>query len=188
MGLRGGFCAAIGLAPEDRQYFTVNYRGKLYRLAGLPMMGWSLSPYYIYSLTAAFSRHVRRPDFAVTSQGPTRCATVSVTFVLGRLERLKDSWSGRVKTTHQLRRDLEWRAAVPNHSNGRSIYKPVETAYMHVVSSGYYGWGAVFNETAEAHGLCRHVLLHEDNMRWSTHVLANLTSRSPLLMMERRKP
>eukprot|EP00873_Tetraselmis_striata_P015600 jgi/Tetstr1/435864/TSEL_024752.t1 len=53
--------------------------------------------------------------------------------------RTKDSWSGRVK----------WWVTVPNHSNGRSIYKPVETAYMHVDSSGY-GWGAVLNETTEA--------------------------------------
>eukprot|EP00873_Tetraselmis_striata_P045019 jgi/Tetstr1/465283/TSEL_009984.t1 len=44
--------------------------------------------------------------------------------------RTKNSWSGRVKMTHQLRRNLEWWVAVPNHSNGRSIYKPaVETAY-----------------------------------------------------------
>eukprot|EP00873_Tetraselmis_striata_P036839 jgi/Tetstr1/457103/TSEL_043753.t1 len=41
--------------------------------------------------------------------------------------------------------------AVPNHSNGRSIYKPVEPAYMHVDSSGY-GWGAFRNETTEACG------------------------------------
>eukprot|EP00873_Tetraselmis_striata_P021831 jgi/Tetstr1/442095/TSEL_030254.t1 len=64
--------------------------------------------------------------------------------------RTKDSWSGRVKMTHeQLLRNLEWWMVVPNHSNGRSIYKPVETAYMHVDSSGY-GWGAVLNETTEA--------------------------------------
>eukprot|EP00873_Tetraselmis_striata_P020172 jgi/Tetstr1/440436/TSEL_028769.t1 len=44
--------------------------------------------------------------------------------------------------THQLRRELEWWLAVPSHSNGRSIYKPVETAYAHIDSSGY-GWGAV---------------------------------------------
>eukprot|EP00873_Tetraselmis_striata_P011479 jgi/Tetstr1/431743/TSEL_002232.t1 len=51
--------------------------------------------------------------------------------------RTKDSWSGRVKMTHyHLRRDLEWRVAVPSHSNGRSIYKAVETAYMHVYNSG----------------------------------------------------
>eukprot|EP00873_Tetraselmis_striata_P005724 jgi/Tetstr1/425988/TSEL_016337.t1 len=63
--------------------------------------------------------------------------------------RTKDSWSGRAKMTRQLRRDLEWWVAVLQHSNRRSIYKPVETAYMHVDSSGY-GWGAVLNETTEA--------------------------------------
>eukprot|EP00873_Tetraselmis_striata_P022283 jgi/Tetstr1/442547/TSEL_030645.t1 len=58
---------------RDRDYFTVNYRGKLYRrLAGLPM-GWSLSPYYFCSsLTTAFNRHLRRPDFAMTSQAVRR--------------------------------------------------------------------------------------------------------------------
>eukprot|EP00873_Tetraselmis_striata_P033315 jgi/Tetstr1/453579/TSEL_040547.t1 len=66
--------------------------------------------------------------------------------------RTKDSWSGRVKRTHQLRRDQEWWVAVPGHNNGRSIYKPVETtAYMHVDSCGYR-WGAVLNETTEERG------------------------------------
>eukprot|EP00873_Tetraselmis_striata_P021888 jgi/Tetstr1/442152/TSEL_030304.t1 len=60
--------------------------------------------------------------------------------------RTKDSWSGRIKMTHPLRYDLEWWVAVHGHSNGSCIYKPVETAYMHVDSSGY-GWGAVLSET-----------------------------------------
>eukprot|EP00873_Tetraselmis_striata_P013783 jgi/Tetstr1/434047/TSEL_023191.t1 len=115
-----------------------------------------------------------------------------------------------------LRRDLEWWVAVPNNSNGRSIYKPVEKAYMHVDSSGY-GWGAVLNETTEARGFWyagdrelhitykelkavryavltflselrgRQVLLREDNMG-VVRVLANLTSRcSPMLMTELRQ-
>eukprot|EP00873_Tetraselmis_striata_P029922 jgi/Tetstr1/450186/TSEL_037227.t1 len=52
---------------------------------------------------------------------PTRA---NVRFNLRELHdvlRTKDSWSERVKMTHQLRRDLEWWVAVPNHSNGRSI-------------------------------------------------------------------
>eukprot|EP00873_Tetraselmis_striata_P014980 jgi/Tetstr1/435244/TSEL_024163.t1 len=64
--------------------------------------------------------------------------------------RTKDSWSGRVKMTPQLRRDFEWWAAIPNHNNGGSIYKPVETAYLHVDRSGY-GWGVLY-ETTEARG------------------------------------
>eukprot|EP00873_Tetraselmis_striata_P008551 jgi/Tetstr1/428815/TSEL_018802.t1 len=162
-------------------------------------MGWSMSPYYLCSLTAAFNRHLRlRPDFAVTSQGVRRsklsmgqrqalrshflgcrmlpCRMLHFLFfassraqaytvrdrltsLLGRLGlsrhpdkgqwepvqrlehlgmeivsrsgraqilflaikparfylrelhdvlRTKDSWSGRVKNTRQLRRDLEW--------------------------------------------------------------------------------
>eukprot|EP00873_Tetraselmis_striata_P005698 jgi/Tetstr1/425962/TSEL_016312.t1 len=56
--------------------------------------------------------------------------------------------------THKVRRDFEWCAAVPNHSNGRSIYKPaVETAYMHVDSPGYIsGWSAILNESTDARG------------------------------------
>jgi hypothetical protein len=46
---------------------------------------------------------------------------------------------------HQLRRDLEWWRTVPDQHNDRSIYKPIETAYLHADSSGY-GWGAVLND------------------------------------------
>eukprot|EP00873_Tetraselmis_striata_P005325 jgi/Tetstr1/425589/TSEL_016010.t1 len=100
--------------------------------------------------------------------------------------RIKDSWSGRVKITHQLRRDLEWWVAIPNHSNGRSIYKPAERACMHVDISSY-GWGAVLNETTEARWFwSTYVPLDEDNMG-VVHVLANLTSLSPMLMTELRK-
>jgi hypothetical protein len=34
---------------------------------------------------------------------------------------------------------------MPDLHNGRSIYKPIETAYLHASSIGY-GWGAVLNE------------------------------------------
>jgi hypothetical protein len=34
---------------------------------------------------------------------------------------------------------------VPNQNNGRSIYKPIETAYLYA-DSGDYGWGAVLND------------------------------------------
>jgi hypothetical protein len=44
---------------------------------------------------------------------------------------------GRVRLTHQLRRDLEWWLTVPTQHNGRSIYKPIETAYLHADSSDY---------------------------------------------------
>eukprot|EP00873_Tetraselmis_striata_P020626 jgi/Tetstr1/440890/TSEL_029162.t1 len=264
MDLHDGFYA-VGIAPENRDYrlcFTVDYRGKLYRLPRLPM-GWSLSPYYFCSLTAAFNRHPRRPDFALTSQGVRRaklnmgrrqaprshfrgCRMLPymdefmffafsrahaddvrdrLTSLLGKLSHSMhpdtglwepDSRSGRVKMTHQLRHDLEWWVAVPNHNNGRSIYKPVETAYMHIDNYGY-GRAVVLNATTEARGLwydCdrelhitynelkavryavltflselryRKVLLHEDIMG-VVHILSNLTySRSPLLMIELRK-
>eukprot|EP00873_Tetraselmis_striata_P046504 jgi/Tetstr1/466768/TSEL_011238.t1 len=40
---------------------TVDVRGQLYRLAGLPM-GWSFSPYYFVTLTQVFITHLRKPE------------------------------------------------------------------------------------------------------------------------------
>eukprot|EP00873_Tetraselmis_striata_P013661 jgi/Tetstr1/433925/TSEL_023102.t1 len=57
--LQDGFYA-LGIAPSDRDYFTVNIRGTLYRLCGLPM-GWSLSPYYFTTFTMTFVKHLRSP-------------------------------------------------------------------------------------------------------------------------------
>eukprot|EP00873_Tetraselmis_striata_P046349 jgi/Tetstr1/466613/TSEL_011101.t1 len=58
MDQQDGFYA-VGIAPEDRDFFTVDYRGTLYRLAGLPM-GWSLSPYYFCQFTNVLTRALRR--------------------------------------------------------------------------------------------------------------------------------
>eukprot|EP00873_Tetraselmis_striata_P015541 jgi/Tetstr1/435805/TSEL_024694.t1 len=119
--------------------------------------------------------------------------------------------------TNQLRRDLEWWTQVHAQHNGRSMHKPMETAYMHADSSSY-GWGAVLNnnsayqarwfwyEDDRAHHITwkelrlvrhavesflpqlrgRRVLLHEDNTA-VVAALANLTSRSPVMMEELRK-
>ena len=54
------------------------------------------------------------------------------------------SWSGTVKVTCQLKRDLEWGTQVPKHHNGAPILKPIENAYFHCDSISY-GWGAVLN-------------------------------------------
>jgi hypothetical protein len=40
----------LGIREEDRDFFTVNYKGELWRLACLPM-GWSGSAYYFCKLT-----------------------------------------------------------------------------------------------------------------------------------------
>jgi hypothetical protein len=40
-------------------------------------------------------------------------------------------WGGRVRMTHQLKRDLEWWQTMPDLHNIRSIYKPIETVYLH---------------------------------------------------------
>jgi hypothetical protein len=69
----------LGIREEDRDYFTVNCRGTLYRLAGLPM-GWKCSRYYFCRLTEVFFRHLREPlpnptghnPRLATNQQPTR--------------------------------------------------------------------------------------------------------------------
>jgi hypothetical protein len=126
-----------------------------------------------------------------------------------------ESWSGTVRLTKQLKRDLEWWKTVPGKHNGAPIFKSVETAYLHCDSSGF-GWGAVLNDCIEARGFwsgkdreqhitfkelkavrCaiesflpelkgRRLLLHEDNQS-VVGVLTHLTSRSPAMMSELRK-
>eukprot|EP00873_Tetraselmis_striata_P012232 jgi/Tetstr1/432496/TSEL_021870.t1 len=63
----------VGIAEADRDYLTVDVRGKLYMLAGLPM-GWSLSPYYFVTLTQVFITHLRKPEpeSPSSSTQPTR--------------------------------------------------------------------------------------------------------------------
>lgn len=127
----------------------------------------------------------------------------------------KTDWNGYVKVTRQLKRDLEWWRSVPARHNGRPIFGPVETSYLHVDSSGY-AWGAVLNDRVEAKGVWitpdreqhitykelkavrlailsflplvrgRRLLLHEDNQA-VVRILTSLTSRSPELMNELRK-
>eukprot|EP00873_Tetraselmis_striata_P043104 jgi/Tetstr1/463368/TSEL_008290.t1 len=99
--------------------------------------------------------------------------------------RTKDSRNGRVKVTRQIRRDLKSWVAVPNHSNGRSIYKPVERACMSTAPAKY-GWGAVLNETTKARGFWyeRDRDLH---ISYKELKAVRLTSHSPMLMTELRK-
>jgi hypothetical protein len=57
--LTDGYCT-LGIREEDHDYFTVNYRGTMWRLAYLPM-GWSWSAYYFCKLTHVFINYLRRP-------------------------------------------------------------------------------------------------------------------------------
>jgi hypothetical protein len=40
----------------------------------------------------------------------------------------KTNWSAQVKLSNQVQRDLRWWAKVPETNNGRSMFRPVETA------------------------------------------------------------
>jgi hypothetical protein len=64
---------------------------------------------------------------------------------------LGDKWGGRVRITPHLRRNMHWWTHVPNHANGKSIHRPVKTAYIHCDNLGY-GWGLVLNGKLEARG------------------------------------
>jgi hypothetical protein len=57
--LSDGYCAT-GIIEEDRHYFTVNYRGDVWRLACLPM-SWSGSFYYFFKLAHMFTNYPCRP-------------------------------------------------------------------------------------------------------------------------------
>jgi hypothetical protein len=50
----------LGINPANRDYFIVNVRGQLYRLAWLPI-GWSLSPFYFCMMTLTFVNFLRAP-------------------------------------------------------------------------------------------------------------------------------
>ena len=125
------------------------------------------------------------------------------------------TWSGTIRLTCQLKRDLQWWTSVPSEHNGSPIWKPVENAYLHCDSSSF-GWGAVLNDRVEARGFwtnpdlgehitfkelkavrCaiqsflpelkgRRILLHED-IQSVIGVLTHLTSKSPVMMCELRK-
>jgi hypothetical protein len=58
--LKDGLCA-LGIVHKQRGFLVVNVRGRLYRLAGLPM-GWSLNPYLFCAFADTFVRHLRQPD------------------------------------------------------------------------------------------------------------------------------
>jgi hypothetical protein len=60
----------LGIREEDRDYFTVNYRGELWRLACLPM-GWSGSAYYFCKLTQTLADYLRRPSTPPTAKTAT---------------------------------------------------------------------------------------------------------------------
>jgi hypothetical protein len=59
----------FGIWEQDLDYFTVNYRGTLWRIACLPM-GWSGSAFYFCKLTQVFTNHLRRPPTPTSASTP----------------------------------------------------------------------------------------------------------------------
>jgi hypothetical protein len=60
----------LGIREEDRDLFTVNYRGELWHLACLPM-GWSGCAYYFCKLTQVFTNYLRRAPTPMTANSTT---------------------------------------------------------------------------------------------------------------------
>eukprot|EP00873_Tetraselmis_striata_P019611 jgi/Tetstr1/439875/TSEL_028283.t2 len=239
MDLADGYYALV-IRKEDRDFFTVNYRGELWRLACLPMglivelqrgefrapeeklIALAKAARSLIGRAASNKRWLPARQLA-SFAGKAQFMYLAITparFFLRELHCVlatRHGWGGRVKMTNQLRRDLEWWTQVLAEHNGRSMYKPMETAYLHAGSSSY-GWGVVLNnnsayqargfwyEDDRAHHIMwkelravrhavesflpqlrgRRVLLHEDNTA-VVAALANLTSRSPVMMEELRK-
>jgi hypothetical protein len=61
----------LGIREEDRDYFAVNYRGTMWRLACLPM-GWFGSAYYFCKLKQVFTNNLRRPPLPTPASTPER--------------------------------------------------------------------------------------------------------------------
>ncbi len=62
------------------------------------------------------------------------------------------AWSGTVRFSKRLKRDLEWWRKVPEKHNGAPVFKIIESFYLHCDSGGF-GWAAVLNDCIEARGL-----------------------------------
>jgi hypothetical protein len=60
----------LGIREEDRDFFTVNYKGELWPLAYIPM-GWSGSAYYFCKLTQTFTNYLRRASTPPTAKTRT---------------------------------------------------------------------------------------------------------------------
>eukprot|EP00873_Tetraselmis_striata_P044568 jgi/Tetstr1/464832/TSEL_009571.t1 len=222
---------ALGIAPSDRDYFTVNIRGTLYRLCGLPM-GWSLSSSYFTTLTMTLGMQ-RNPAKGLwepvhygqhlgvdidTATGyfyapvdklqrlarqakqllqraardarwlPVRelqslagraqylfLAIPAARFYLRELHDVVGSkWGGRVRMTHQLRRDLQWLEAwgLWGAADERQHITWNELKAVRLAVESFL-----------PHLAGRRLLLHEGNPA-VCNVLAGLTSRSPAMMAE----
>jgi hypothetical protein len=63
LDLQDGYYA-VGIREHDRDFFTVNYGGRLLRLACLPM-GWNASPYVFCMSMRPMIRYLRSPLLAM---------------------------------------------------------------------------------------------------------------------------
>eukprot|EP00873_Tetraselmis_striata_P023178 jgi/Tetstr1/443442/TSEL_031453.t1 len=174
--LQDGFYA-LGIAPSDRDYFTVNICGTLYWLGAriLPYV----DDFFLFASSEPEALELRQRvadllDSLGLQRNPAKGLWepvqygqhlgVDIDTATGYFYAPVDkrasacgssmTWwapSGAAECGTPVRRDLQWWTAVPTQPNGRPIHRPVETAYMHCDSSGY-GWGAVLNGKLEARG------------------------------------
>eukprot|EP00873_Tetraselmis_striata_P009550 jgi/Tetstr1/429814/TSEL_019681.t1 len=176
MDLADGYYA-LGIREKGREFFTVNYRGELWRLACLHM-GWTGSSYYFCKLTTAFTDgHEARP--ILTPLEPALELRVRPTLLdpLGLLRNPnKGVWEPTQVGPHLgLIVDLQ-----------RGEFRAPEEKLLALAK-------AARSLSARHMASCREgslrgprVLLHADNTA-VVAALLNLTSRSPVIMEEFRK-
>ena len=67
---------AIGIAPEDRKYFTFNLNGRLLQASALPF-GWNASPYVFVKTMKTLVQSLRSPSAVEDSQSLQELANVA---------------------------------------------------------------------------------------------------------------
>jgi hypothetical protein len=115
----------LGIREEDRDFFTVNYRCELWRLACLPME-WSGSAYYLCKLTQTFTNYLRRPPTPPT----TNTATPH-------------------KPSRRFLRNIRWRGIrlLPYMDDFMFMAHSHEAALLYATASRHYYTGSASNAT-----------------------------------------
>eukprot|EP00873_Tetraselmis_striata_P033276 jgi/Tetstr1/453540/TSEL_040508.t1 len=194
---------ALGIRKEDRDFFTVYYRGELWRLACLPM-GLTCSLYYYCKMTAAFTRAA--PTLHERLSFPRADSREAALELRARLDTRLD----RVGLLRNPNKGVWEPTQVGPHLGlivdlQRGKFRGPEEKLIALAKAARSARG-LWYEDGRAHHIKgkelravrhavesflpqlrgRRVLLHEDNTA-VVAALTNLTYRSPVMMEELRK-